>query len=230
MVVGVRRSARSPPSGSPTRSAPSGPGWSRSAASCAAGSSPRRTSRARPADSARLSRWNASGTKGTGRGDGTPRGRLIHKRSLLFRCALSGSSARAGPRRDLQCLMARESRAGPSPVPAGSHQQRIHGRLPGPLLAALLVAAAALMDKVCQENGSTGLNVMTWMAHPYHRQVQGWPSDIDCRRRRPPRPASRSGRRTSSGANGQIEYLLREAVRARRRGRSRGAPDGAVEP
>ena len=50
----------------------------------------------------------------------------------------------------------------------------------GRILAALLVAAAALMDKVCQENGSTGLNVMTWMAHPYHRQVQGWPSDIDC--------------------------------------------------
>ena len=31
-------------------------------------------------------------------------------------------------------------------------------------------------------------------------------------------------------ANGQIEYLLREAVRARRRGRSRGGADGTTEP
>lgn len=30
--------------------------------------------------------------------------------------------------------------------------------------------------------------------------------------------------------NGQIEYLLREAVRARRRARSRGGPDGTTEP
>ena len=30
--------------------------------------------------------------------------------------------------------------------------------------------------------------------------------------------------------NGQIEYLLREAVRGRRRSRRRGGPDGAVEP
>ena len=30
--------------------------------------------------------------------------------------------------------------------------------------------------------------------------------------------------------NGQIEYLLREAVRARRRGRPRGGAEGAAEP
>lgn len=30
--------------------------------------------------------------------------------------------------------------------------------------------------------------------------------------------------------NGQIEYLLREAVRARRRGRPRGGPSGEAEP
>jgi len=30
--------------------------------------------------------------------------------------------------------------------------------------------------------------------------------------------------------NGQIEYLLREAVRVRRRARSRGRPEGAAEP
>jgi hypothetical protein len=30
--------------------------------------------------------------------------------------------------------------------------------------------------------------------------------------------------------NGQIEYLLREAVRARGRGRSRARPDGRAEP
>jgi hypothetical protein len=30
--------------------------------------------------------------------------------------------------------------------------------------------------------------------------------------------------------NGQIEYLLREAVRVRRRGRPRGGTDGATEP
>ena len=29
--------------------------------------------------------------------------------------------------------------------------------------------------------------------------------------------------------NGQVEYLLREAVRARRRGRPRGGPEGAAE-
>jgi hypothetical protein len=101
----------------------------------------------------------------------------------------------------------------------------------GRILAALLVAAAALMDKVCQENGSTGLNVMTWMAHPYHREVQGWPSDIDVEMS----PSAEAGFEKWAAdefrsVNGQIEYLLREAVRARRRGRSRGAPDGAVEP
>lgn len=30
--------------------------------------------------------------------------------------------------------------------------------------------------------------------------------------------------------NGQVEYLLREAVRGRRRGRSRGGAGGATEP
>ena len=30
--------------------------------------------------------------------------------------------------------------------------------------------------------------------------------------------------------NGQVEYLLREAVRARRRGRSRGGAGGTTEP
>ena len=30
--------------------------------------------------------------------------------------------------------------------------------------------------------------------------------------------------------NGQVEYLLREAVRGRRRGRSRGGTDGSSEP
>ena len=29
--------------------------------------------------------------------------------------------------------------------------------------------------------------------------------------------------------NGQVEYLLREAVKARRRGRPRGGPEGAAE-
>ena len=29
--------------------------------------------------------------------------------------------------------------------------------------------------------------------------------------------------------NGQVEYLLREAVKARRRGRQRGGPEGAAE-
>ena len=30
--------------------------------------------------------------------------------------------------------------------------------------------------------------------------------------------------------NGQVEYLLREAVRGRRRARPRGGPDGTTEP